>query len=82
MKLQDKLKQLIEDYDKNQEININKNAIKITPGTRIIREYKGKKYSTTVLVDGYEFEGKEYKTLTTIANKITGTTWNGKNSLE
>ncbi|MBQ8847345.1 MAG: DUF2924 domain-containing protein [Candidatus Gastranaerophilales bacterium] len=76
--IQDKLKQLVEDYDKNQEININKNAIKITPGTRIIREYKGKKYSITVLVDGYEFEGKEYKTLTTIANKITGTKWNGK----
>ena len=40
--IQDKLKQLIEDYDKNQEININKNAIKITLGIRMIRECKGK----------------------------------------
>ena len=47
------------------------------PGTVLTRSYKGKDYHVTVLKDGFEYEGKIYKSLTAIADAITGTHWNG-----
>ncbi|NJO54662.1 MAG: DUF2924 domain-containing protein [Bacteroidales bacterium] len=46
-------------------------------GTRLIREYGGVEHVATVLNDGYEFEGRPYKSLSAIARAITGTRWNG-----
>ena len=46
-------------------------------GTRLIREYQGVEHTVTVLVDGYEWQGRPYKSLSAIARAITGTRWNG-----
>ena len=46
-------------------------------GTRLIREYQGVEHTVTVLQDGYEWEGRPYKSLSAIARAITGTRWNG-----
>lgn len=46
-------------------------------GTRLIREHQGVEHTVTVLVDGYEFEGRPYKSLSAVARAITGTRWNG-----
>ena len=46
-------------------------------GTRLIREYQGVEHSVTTLPDGFEFEGRLYKSLSAIARAITGTRWNG-----
>ena len=46
-------------------------------GTRLIREYQGVEHSVTVLVDGFEYQGRPYKSLSAIARAITGTRWNG-----
>ncbi len=46
-------------------------------GTRLIREYQGVEHSVTVLHDGYEWEGRPYKSLSAVARAITGTRWNG-----
>ena len=46
-------------------------------GTRLIREYKGVEQTVTVLQDGYEYQGRPYKSLSAIARAITGTRWNG-----
>ena len=46
-------------------------------GTRLIREYQGVEYSVTVTADGYEWQGRPYKSLSAIARAITGTRWNG-----
>ena len=52
---------------------------KLTCGTRIRREWKGKIYEVSVLENNrYEFEGVRYRSLSAIADKITGTHWNGK----
>jgi hypothetical protein len=32
----------------------------------------------TVLADGYEFEGRTFRSLSAVAREITGTRWNGK----
>jgi hypothetical protein len=46
-------------------------------GTRLVREWNGAEHTTIVLRDGYEFEGRKYKSLSAIARDITGTRWNG-----
>lgn len=46
-------------------------------GTRLIREYQGVEHCVTVLADGFEYQGRPYKSLSAIARAITGTRWNG-----
>ncbi len=46
-------------------------------GTRLIREYQGVEHCATVLDDGFEYQGRPYKSLSAIARAITGTRWNG-----
>ena len=46
-------------------------------GTRLIREWQGVEHTVTVLDDGYEYQGRPYKSLSAIARAITGTRWNG-----
>lgn len=46
-------------------------------GTRLIREWKGIDHEVTVLRDGYEYQGRRYKSLSAIAHAITGSRWNG-----
>jgi len=46
-------------------------------GTRLIRAYQGVEHSVTVLTDGFEYQGRPYKSLSAIARAITGTRWNG-----
>jgi len=47
------------------------------PGCLIVKEYKGKTIVVTVLDDGFEFDGRRFTSLSTIANEITGSRWNG-----
>ena len=47
------------------------------PGTRLLREWQGVEHAVTVLVDGFEWEGRPYRSLSAIARAITGTRWNG-----
>src|SRR5690349_17231483 len=46
-------------------------------GTRLLREYQGVEHVVTVLQDGFEHEGRPYRSLSAIARAITGTRWNG-----
>jgi hypothetical protein len=46
-------------------------------GTRLVREWNGQQFEVLVTHDGFEFEGRPYKSLTAIAKAITGTHWNG-----
>lgn len=76
------LDKLIAKYEKDKTINSNdiqKTKTAILPaGTKLIREFKGEKHEVKVLNNGYEYSGKIYKSLSAIANYITGTRWNGK----
>ncbi len=47
------------------------------PGTKLIREWQGKRIEVTALEKGFEYAGKRYRSLTAIATEITGTKWNG-----
>ena len=47
-------------------------------GTQLIREYQGVEHLVTVTRDGYDYQGRPYKSLSAIARGITGTRWNGR----
>ena len=49
----------------------------LKPGTRLIREWQGRTYEVVVLDDGLSWQGAQYRSLSAIARKITGTAWSG-----
>jgi hypothetical protein len=50
---------------------------KIKPGSRLVREWHGRTHTVSVTDDGFEFQGKTYRSLTKIARDITGAQWSG-----
>ncbi len=80
--VQKQIDKLVEQYTKTKTLNpkdIKKiQKFEVTVGTRFIREFKGEKHEVTALSKGFDYNNKTYKSLSAIANKITGTRWNGK----
>lgn len=52
-------------------------ALKLTLGTKLVRDWHGVGHTVAVLVDGFEYGGQRWKSLSAIAKAITGTKWNG-----
>jgi hypothetical protein len=46
-------------------------------GTRLIRQWQGVEHCVTVRDHDYEYQGRPYKSLSSVARAITGTRWNG-----
>ena len=46
-------------------------------GTQLIREWNGVRHLVNVRSADFEFEGRPFKSLSAIAQHITGTKWNG-----
>jgi len=49
----------------------------LKPGTRLLREWKGRSHEVLVLDDGFSWQTGHYRSLSAIARKITGTAWSG-----
>ena len=47
------------------------------PGTLIVRTYRRRTIRVTVLDNGFEYEGERFRSLTSVAQKVTGAHWNG-----
>jgi len=47
------------------------------PGSLLVKKYRERTLVVKVLDDGFEYEGRHYTSLSTIAGEITGTRWNG-----
>lgn len=47
------------------------------PGCVLRRVFKEKEHEVTVLLQGFEYEGKVYRSLSAVATAITGSHWNG-----
>jgi hypothetical protein len=47
------------------------------PGTRLVRQWRGRTYHVAVMDDGFLFEDRRYSSLSQIAQVITGTKWSG-----
>jgi hypothetical protein len=49
----------------------------LPPGTRLVREWQDRTHHVSVLADGFEHDGRTYRSLSAIARHITGTPWSG-----
>lgn len=49
----------------------------VKPGTRLLREWHGVTHEVTVLNDGVHYQGQRYRSLSQVAQQITGTKWSG-----
>ena len=49
----------------------------LKPGTRLMREWQGRTYDVLVLDGGFSSQNTRYRSLSSIARKITGTPWSG-----
>jgi hypothetical protein len=58
--------------DKPSELNLRLKA-----GTVLVREYQGERHTVTVAAEGFAWRDATYSSLSTIAQAITGTKWNG-----
>lgn len=47
------------------------------PGTRLSREWQGRRYEVEVLEHGLQLDSTRYRSLSEVARAITGTRWNG-----
>lgn len=50
---------------------------RLTPGTRLVRDWHGVGHTITVLDDGFEYDSRTWRSLTAIAEAITGSHRNG-----
>jgi hypothetical protein len=47
------------------------------PGTLLSRRYGGREVVVKVLSEGFEYQTRNYRSLSAIAREVTGTRWNG-----
>lgn len=52
-------------------------AIRLKPGTRLLRTWRGRTYCVVVSDRGYIFHDRHFPSLSPIAHEITGTPWSG-----
>jgi Protein of unknown function (DUF2924) len=50
---------------------------RIKPGTQMIRQWQNTTHTVTALAEGFDWNGRTYKSLSAVAKAITGTNWNG-----
>ena len=62
---------------RNGDANAVLGSSRIKPGTQMIRQWQGTTHTVTALAEGFEWNGRTYKSLSAVANAITGTNWNG-----
>ncbi len=71
-----RLAKLAELNGENRE-PISPHSVRLKPGSRLIREWRGKVHRVTVLDDGFDYRGTRYASLSQIARTITGARWSG-----
>ena len=49
----------------------------LKPGVTLVREWNGRTYQVNVHDGGFQMDGKEFSSLSAIAQKITGAKWSG-----
>jgi hypothetical protein len=52
-------------------------GMSLRPGTRLVREWRGRTHTVVAAENGFEYAGKTFPSLTKIAHAITGAHWSG-----
>ena len=75
---QQKLRKMYESFKRSPDYEPKGKATTLRPGTKLVREYRGAIHEVMALENGYNYQGIRYRSLSKIAEIITGTRWNGK----
>jgi hypothetical protein len=73
---QRQLRQMAEQFNRIAAANTPPRP-ELKPGTRLMREWQGRTYDVLVLDDGFSWQNTQYRSLSALARKITGTAWSG-----
>ena len=75
---QDRLKAMAKQYAGQDPVERKvRPTLRPVAGTKLIREWDGIEHCVTVRVDDFEYLGRPYKSLSSVAREIAGTKWNG-----
>ncbi len=50
---------------------------RLKPGAKLVREWHGEAHTVIVIEDGFEWNGRHWRSLSAIAREITGVHWSG-----
>jgi hypothetical protein len=76
LELQRRLRQIALELQNTGRVTIHPRP-QLKPGTRLMREWRARTYEVLVLDDGFSWRGTRYRSLSAIAQQITGTSWSG-----
>ncbi|MGB7655848.1 MAG: DUF2924 domain-containing protein [Novosphingobium sp.] len=71
------LRKQLESAATNTIVAMPEPPLKLKPGSRLMREWNGTKYSVLVTANGFDFAGRAWSSLTMIAQQITGSHQSG-----
>ena len=52
-------------------------GLALKAGTTLVRQWRAHAHTVLVCEDGFEYEGQRYRSLSVIAERITGAHWSG-----
>jgi hypothetical protein len=70
------ISQLVRQLDRGSGI-VPDRSIAPKAGTRLVREWRGGRHHVLVLDQGFQYQGRQYRSLSHIARDITGAAWSG-----
>ena len=74
----DRLKALAKQHATNDPAERKaKPILRPIAGTKLIREWEGVEHCVSVRANDFEYLGRPYQSLSSVARQITGTKWNG-----
>ena len=56
---------------------IRNRVARLKPGAKLVREWRGEAHTVIVIDDGFEWNGRHWRSLSAIAREITGVHWSG-----
>jgi len=71
-----RLADLASTLERDGDVKRNRVA-RLKPGAKLVRAWRGETHRVTVLEDGFEWKGTQWRSLSAIAREITGVHWSG-----
>ena len=71
-----RLREIAEELERDRHAHVRSKP-SIKPGTKLIRQWQDQTHEVLVTREGFEYRGRQYRSLSEIARQITGTRWSG-----
>jgi hypothetical protein len=71
-----RLADLAKSMERDGDVTRNRVA-RLKPGAKLVREWHGETHTVTVVDGGFEWKGRPWRSLSSIAREITGVHWSG-----